>query len=68
MSKLSKAIEVIQNAKLDQEDLIDVMIQLGVFYGGEQSKEDYENEFGVDLYYDEYKNVDTVSVLVMPFK
>jgi len=68
MSKLSKAIEVIQNAKLDHEDLIDVMIQLGAFYGGEKSKEGYEDEFGVDLYYDEYKGVDSVSVLVMPFK
>ena len=63
---MDKTILINELKKLNQEDLTDVLIDVGGFCDRWVGKSDVENLLDVELYYDEYKDTDVVKVFVFP--
>ena len=51
---------------LDINQLGDLLIEVGGFRNAEVDKETVEGDNGIELYYDEYKDVDYCDVFIFP--
>ena len=62
-----KKEEVIEYLKtLNIEELGEVLIEVGGFRNAEVDKKIVESDNGIELYYDEYKDVDYCDVFIFP--
>ena len=59
-----KVIEYLKT--LNIEELGEVLIEVGGFRNAEVDKETVECDNGIELYYDEYKDVDYCDVFIFP--